>query len=101
MSPVDIGHGVEIDLVHSTLAGGTVVGLDYTHPTGDGRRCAGFIYFDTPRVRQVFEPSAGRMWQVEQEMPLTLSPSLLCRACGHHGWIRDGNWVPAGVATDG
>ena len=26
--------------------------------------------------------------------PLTVAPSLLC-ACGDHGFIRDGKWVPA------
>lgn len=26
---------------------------------------------------------------------LTLTPSILCRNCGNHGWIRDGRWVPA------
>lgn len=96
MSTVDIGHGVEIELVHSQLAGGAVVGLDYTHPRPDGTRCAGFLYFDTPPVREAFEPAASAMWTVEQQDPLTLSPSLLCRGCGHHGWIRDGRWVPAG-----
>lgn len=95
MATVDIGHGVQIEIVHSTLAGGTAVGLDYEHPTGDSRKCVGFIYFDTPQVRRVFTPGDGRMWTVEQEVPLTLSPSLLCRACGHHGYIRDGRWVPA------
>lgn len=95
MSTIDIGHGVQIEILRSSLAGGAVVGLDYTHP-GKDRPCAGFLYFDTPKVREVFEPSPGAMWTVEQDEPLTLSPSLLCRACGHHGWIRDGRWVPAG-----
>jgi hypothetical protein len=27
--------------------------------------------------------------------PLTLSPSLLCRQCGLHGWIRNGRWEAA------
>ena len=31
-------------------------------------------------------------WEVEQEEPLTLSPSLACRMCGHHGFIRNGRW---------
>ena len=33
-------------------------------------------------------------WQIEQEDPLTLSPSLRC-GCGHHGWIRNNIWVEA------
>jgi hypothetical protein len=96
MGTVDIGHDVQIEVLHSALAGGAAVGLDYTHPGKEGRRCAGFIYFDTPAVRETFEPSPNIMWTVEQQEPLTLSPSLLCKACGHHGFIRDGRWVPAG-----
>ena len=95
MAIVDIGHDVQIEIIRSALAGGEAVGLDYTHP-GKTQRCAGFLYFDTPKVREVFDPVESGMWQVEQRDPLTLSPSLLCRACGHHGWIRDGRWVPAG-----
>ena len=30
-------------------------------------------------------------WDVLNDDPLTLSPSLLCH-CGDHGWIRDGKW---------
>ena len=39
-------------------------------------------------------------WTIEAGEPekfegLTLSPSILCKRCGLHGWIRDGRWVPA------
>lgn len=34
-------------------------------------------------------------WELLSEDPLTLSPSLACQQCGHHGFIRDGKWVPA------
>jgi hypothetical protein len=27
--------------------------------------------------------------------PLTVSPSILCRDCGTHGFVRDGKWVAA------
>lgn len=37
---------------------------------------------------------APNNWKLESEQPLTLSPSLLCRACKLHGYIRDGKWVP-------
>jgi hypothetical protein len=48
---------------------------------------------DSPVAREL-EP--GRpMWQVESWEPLTLSPSLLCRTCGRHGFIKQGRWVPA------
>lgn len=34
-------------------------------------------------------------WTVESWEPLTLSPSILRRECGCHGFIRDGQWVAA------
>lgn len=37
----------------------------------------------------------GDGWTLENEAPLTVSPSLLCRSCGSHGFIRSGKWVPA------
>ena len=36
-----------------------------------------------------------RGWRVEQKDPLTVSPSILCRSCGTHGFWRAGAWVPA------
>lgn len=29
------------------------------------------------------------------EEHLTVTPSLLCQSCGHHGFITNGRWVPA------
>lgn len=36
----------------------------------------------------------GHRWRLESLDPLTLSPSLLCRICGTHGFIRSGRWEP-------
>lgn len=36
-----------------------------------------------------------RGWKLEQRDPVTISPSILCMNCRHHGFIRDGKWVPA------
>lgn len=83
---IDIGHDVTIEI--RTLEG-VPAGLDYWHPCAEGRRALGFIPFaDRPA-------DMGYSWTVEQDEPLTISPSLLCRACGHHGFIRGGRWVPA------
>jgi hypothetical protein len=38
---------------------------------------------------------SGKHWTLESEDPLTLSPSLLCMVCQHHGFIQAGKWVPA------
>ncbi len=37
----------------------------------------------------------GNGWTLESKEPLTISASLLCRSCSHHGFIREGKWVQA------
>lgn len=92
---IDIGHGVEI----SFTSWGTYdrVGLIEWHRTPDGRECSGgfgaSVLFDLPGVREAFPNSP--LWLVASFDPLTLTPSLLCRTCGHHGWITNGEWNPA------
>jgi hypothetical protein len=84
-----IGHGVSVQprRVHES---DVIVGIGYRHPDGKGGECEGWVPF---LGRYSDFPDKG--WTVESESPLTLSPSLLCRACGHHGFIREGKWVPA------
>lgn len=67
------------------------VGIHEFHLNADGRLCYGFVAFDTPAARAITTESAPK-WQVESFDPLTLSPSLLCRRCGHHGFLRKGAW---------
>lgn len=69
-------------------------GLILRHPRPNGAgECEAAIHFDLPELR-AHVPTRGR-WQVQAWDPLTLSPSLLCTACGDHGFIREGKWVPA------
>ena len=86
---VDIGHGVSIEIRH--VAGETEpAGVAYKHPDGKGGTCEGWAPFNGhPGGRH------GEGWDVESLQPLTISPSLLCRICGNHGFIRNGVWVPA------
>jgi hypothetical protein len=89
---IDIGSGHEISYY---TRGGDVrhVGLIHSHLKEDGSLCSGgSILFDLPQNADF--PNHAK-WQVISEEPLTLSPSLLCRICGSHGWIRDGVWVAA------
>lgn len=97
---VDLGHGC----AYSRLLDrdGNWVGIHEWHVCsardvpglyGDGMT-AGFIPFDTPEARAV-TTEQGPKWTVESWDPLTLSPSLQCRSCAHHGFIREGRWVPA------
>jgi len=71
------------------------VGMSFNHPRVDdpNQQCGGFVTFDSPSARQVFPGYA--FWNVESWEPMTLSPSLLCRTCGRHGFIRQGKWVEA------
>jgi len=65
-----------------------------SHPRPDGQgQCEGAVTFDGPAQRQL-RPNAPR-WTVESWEPLTLSPSILCKLCGNHGYIREGRWIPA------
>lgn len=69
-------------------------GLLVDHLRPDGTPCVGsFATFSGP-VQQQIEPDRP-VWTVESFEPLTLSPSLLCRLCGDHGFVRQGQWVPA------
>lgn len=62
------------------------------HPAPDGSTCSGAVTFDSPTMRALYPE--GPLWTVEQDEPLTLSPSVLC-SCGDHGFVRDGKWVAA------
>jgi len=88
---VEIGHGVRI--VYTAVGAHRPGGLIEYHLTPQGRECAGSVLFDLDGVRNAFPDRP--VWTVEQLSPLTLSPSILCRRCGHHGWIRDGRWETA------
>jgi len=45
--------------------------------------------------RATMLPLGPERWTVEQQEPLTVTPSILCGECGVHGFIREGQWVPA------
>lgn len=80
--PIDLGGGIteaEIRFID-----GVPGGLYYEHQCVRAKPTPGYIPFGPPQG-----------WTLEKLEPLTLSPSLLCRQCGHHGFIRDGRWVPA------
>lgn len=96
--PIDLGHGVVITFWTEDRHG-NVIGLVEEHPADNtpSGRCEGGVLFDTPEAHAQCEGSSipGAFWQVKSWEPLTLSPSLLCRACGHHGFIKGGRWIPA------
>lgn len=81
---IDIGDGVSIELRY---ADGVLGGVGYRHPSPDGGDCEGYA-----NIKGRPFPEG---WDVISLEPLTLSPSLLCNACGHHGFIRSWKWVSA------
>lgn len=100
--PVDIGCGHTITvrfspLNHVDLTGDERVAWTTEHPVGlmedHGCGIAGWIPF--ANADEPFNASRHG-WTVEDWEPatFTLSPSLLCRHCGAHGYIRQGRWVP-------
>jgi hypothetical protein len=84
---IDIGSNVHIHFTQDEAHG--EYGLWECHADPNGQPCSGNVFF-----RGVL-PTAEPSWIVEKREPLTLSPSIQCRACGHHGFIREGRWVPA------
>ena len=102
---IDIGHGHEIEYSgwapdrelnpqYADVPDVEKYGLiDYHNRADNGKTCSGYVTFDGVVARRI-EPGRS-MWTVESWEPLTLSPSLLCRACGDHGFIREGKWVAA------
>lgn len=81
---------------------GTCAGLIEHHPPGrDAIRpersyCGGSVFWqkstDNSWDDAYHELRAG---SPGDEAHLTVHPSLLCPACGRHGWIRDGVWENA------
>jgi hypothetical protein len=92
----DIGGGHSIRFVEYN--GDPKAGLHDYHQRPDGKgECQGFITFEGSAWANEFKthPTPPPTWKVESWEPLTLSPSLLCRSCGDHGFIRNGKWVKA------
>ena len=90
---IDIGGGHKIEFVAYREDARAAIN-DY-HSKPDGTECGGFVALRGGAWEQAFEQQGIPAWDVLSWEPLTLSPSLLCKACGSHGFIRNGKWVPA------
>lgn len=91
---IDLGDGHSI--IFSEYEGEKRVGANVKHPPVEGR-CSGdgWISFAGRSWANSFDERTIPTWKIESEDPITLSPSILCRACGDHGFVRDGKWVRA------
>ena len=85
---IDLGGGYIGHLIMSEHHESGFGAVSITHPKPDGGACGHIATWDGSQPPE-------RTWQLVSLRPLTLSPSLLCRICGDHGFIRDGKWVPA------
>jgi len=47
------------------------------------------------RTETLLPINASIGWAVTQTDPLTVTPSILCHSCKTHGFIRQGQWIPA------
>jgi len=63
-----------------------------TPPPADPQRCSGILYFTGFTDAGPDDPR----WTVEQDEPLTISPSVQCHCGAQHGFIQSGRWVNAG-----
>ena len=69
-------------------------GISIRHQRLDGGgECVGIVIFDLPDTGAM--GYGDHTWKVESLEPLTISPSVLCRRCGDHGFIRNGRWEVA------
>lgn len=90
---LDLGDGHRI--VFSSYKGEARAGANVIHPPVEGK-CDGngWITFEGSKWAKSFNRAIAT-WKIERADPFTISPSVLCRACGDHGFIRDGRWVKA------
>jgi hypothetical protein len=89
---LDLGDGHW--LLWTEYEGDAHAGANVSHLTKSGERCNGFITIEGSTWHKAFDGKTDA-WKMESLEPLTLSPSILCRACGDHGFIRGGKWVRA------
>lgn len=87
---MDLGHGVTAVWL---MKDDERIGLLESHDCAEGHLGTGSVIFDVPAAHAA-RPD-GPFWHVESWEPLTISPSVACRNCPNHGWIRGGVWVPA------
>lgn len=105
----DIGRGFSIQFYTEQdaieLLGKTHTGLIIYSPAApnclyrgisagaDGEtRCGGAINFTNSKIAQ----KEGRpMWTVVSWEPLTITPSILCKCKGNHGFITNGRYASA------
>lgn len=97
--PTPPDNAVYLDVDHAMVPAawcGDTAGITEWHRKRDGTWCQGWVAFNGSQWALAFKGNpAFQGWDVVQWEPLTLSPSIQCRACGSHGHITNGKWVPS------
>ena len=83
---IDLGHGHFAAFYNQQDGHDGPAGIIEHHRTPQGTWCSGRVPFR--------RTGPGPLWTANSLDPLDLSPSIDCRACGEHGHIRSGRWVP-------
>lgn len=98
----DLGDGHSFVWIHDQAD--QVIGLIEHHPKGQDAApsavyCGGYIAWVPESEQQIEQPFTARHQLVAggpgDEGALTIAPSLACRHCPSHGFIRGGRWVEA------
>ena len=84
---------------------GNTIGLIEHHPAAPGappgvRYCGGYVAWVSEEAQRGVHPAWTARHQLlaggpGDEASLTLAPSLACRLCQSHGFIRSGRWDDA------
>ena len=73
-----------------------LTGVNVLHNKPDGTPCVGgWCPFTDSTWHKQMDNSPIETWELIKQTPMTLSPSVLCRVCGDHGFIQEGKWVIA------
>lgn len=90
--PLDFGNNSRGTFVINKA--GDKIGLVEAHRRTDGSVCAGHLYWVDPQPNW---SDTHPLWSFAQSGPgehdITLTPSILCTPCQHHGFITAGKWV--------
>jgi hypothetical protein len=91
---IDLGDDHTIEF--TSYKGDDRAGAIVTHKTPAGNLCESSISFRWHSWVAEFKSGIpDQSWELVSDNPVTLSPSLACRACGDHGFITGGKWVKA------
>jgi hypothetical protein len=89
---IDIGEDHKIE--YKSFEDDPQTGINVHHKTPEGKDCVGWVPFKGGAWDKAFEGEIVS-WDIQSKDPLTLSPSILCKRCGDHGFIRNNKWVKA------